>query len=167
MCFVFLQVITTNVSAQLGSLCVGTSCFLFVVIWFVIAILIAVWVYKDAEQRGSNGALWLIIVILTGIIGIIIWLIARPPIHSKKNDVKCQICGIPKGDKHFYVVNKKDQKLIVCGKCVEPYRNEIAMKNKEIKQTSDDESLNILKTRYAKGEITKEQYEQMKKDLEK
>ena len=30
----------------------------------------------------------------------------------------------------------------------------------------EDESLNILKTRYAKGEITKEQFEQMKKDLE-
>jgi len=33
--------------------------------------------------------------------------------------------------------------------------------------TAEDESINILRTRYAKGEITKEQYEQMKKDLEK
>jgi putative membrane protein len=30
-----------------------------------------------------------------------------------------------------------------------------------------DEALEILRTRYAKGEITKEQFEQMKKDLEK
>jgi putative membrane protein len=30
---------------------------------------------------------------------------------------------------------------------------------------SYDEALNILRTRYANGEITKEQYEQMKKDL--
>ncbi len=30
-----------------------------------------------------------------------------------------------------------------------------------------DEPLKILKLRYAKGEITKEQYEQMKQDLEK
>jgi len=41
---------------------------------------------------------------------------------------------------------------------------------KEIKSTekikSENELINILKTRYAKGEITKEQYEQMKKDLE-
>lgn len=30
-----------------------------------------------------------------------------------------------------------------------------------------DEAINILRTRYAKGEVTKEQFEQMKKDLEK
>jgi len=30
-----------------------------------------------------------------------------------------------------------------------------------------DEAQNIVRTRYAKGEITQEQYEQMKKDLEK
>ena len=32
---------------------------------------------------------------------------------------------------------------------------------------SYDEALNILRTRYAKGTVTKEQFEQMKKDLEK
>ena len=47
------------------------------VIWFVVAILIAVWVYRDAEKRGESGALWLIIVLVTGIIGLIIWLIVR------------------------------------------------------------------------------------------
>lgn len=49
-----------------------------VLLWFVIAILLAVWVYKDAESRGESGVLWLIIVILTGIIGLIIWLLVRP-----------------------------------------------------------------------------------------
>lgn len=47
------------------------------VLWFVVAILIAVWVYRDAESRGESGALWLIIVLITGIIGLIIWLIIR------------------------------------------------------------------------------------------
>jgi len=47
------------------------------IIWFVIAILIAVWVYRDAESRGESGVLWLIIVLITGIIGLIIWLIIR------------------------------------------------------------------------------------------
>ena len=55
-------------------------CVIFVLIWFIVFIAIAIWVYKDAEKRGSSGALWLIIVILLGIIGIIIWLIVRPPI---------------------------------------------------------------------------------------
>lgn len=56
------------------------ACAIFVLVWFIIWILIAIWVYKDAEKRGKSGALWLIIVILLGIIGIIIWLVVRPPI---------------------------------------------------------------------------------------
>jgi len=47
------------------------------IVWFIIAILIAVWVYKDAEKRGESGVLWLIIAIILGIIGLIIWLIVR------------------------------------------------------------------------------------------
>ena len=50
------------------------------IIWLIIAILIAIWVYRDAEKRGSSGVLWLIIVIIAGIIGLIIWLVVRPPI---------------------------------------------------------------------------------------
>jgi hypothetical protein len=42
-----------------------------------VAILLAVWVYRDAEKRGESGILWLIIVLITGIIGLIIWLIVR------------------------------------------------------------------------------------------
>ena len=68
------------------------------IIWFIIAILIAVWVYRDAEKRDSSGALWLIIVIFTGIIGLIIWLIVRPPIGGKKkaatdSERRCPNCG--------------------------------------------------------------------------
>ena len=58
-------------------------CLLFVLIWFIVFIAIAIWVYKDAERRGKSGALWLIIVILLGLIGIIIWLIVRPPIGGE------------------------------------------------------------------------------------
>jgi uncharacterized membrane protein len=36
---------------------------------------------------------------------------------------------------------------------------------KIIEQTSQDEALNILRIRYIDGEITREQYDQMKKDL--
>ncbi len=54
--------------------------FLFIllpVIWIIIGILLCIWVYKDAESRGMNGALWLIIVLITGIIGLIIYLVVR------------------------------------------------------------------------------------------
>ena len=108
-----------------------------------------------------------IVLLIVGFIVTIAGAVTEEKKKKMENDVKCQICGIPKGDQHFYVVNDKDRKLIVCGRCVEPFRKEIAMKNKETIKTADDESLNILKNRYAKGEITKEQYEQMRKDLEK
>jgi cobalamin biosynthesis protein CobD/CbiB len=47
------------------------------VVWFIIAILLCIWVYRDAESRGMGGALWLIIVLITGIIGLIIYLVVR------------------------------------------------------------------------------------------
>jgi preprotein translocase subunit Sss1 len=35
-------------------------------------------VYKDATARGANAVLWLFVVLITGIIGLIIYLIVRP-----------------------------------------------------------------------------------------
>jgi hypothetical protein len=49
------------------------------VIWFIIAIAVGVWVYRDAESRGMGGAMWLIICLILGIIGLIIYLIVRKP----------------------------------------------------------------------------------------
>jgi len=72
-------------------------CFFWVIIWFIIWIFVAIWVYKDAEKRGSNGILWLILVLLLGIIAIIIWLVIRPPIGGAKktidSDRRCPNCG--------------------------------------------------------------------------
>lgn len=48
-----------------------------IVIIYVIAILIAVWVYNDAKKRDMNAAVWLLIVLLTSCIGCIIYLIVR------------------------------------------------------------------------------------------
>jgi len=46
----------------------------FWIIWLVIAILMCIWVYKDAKERDDiNETLWLIIVLLTGIIGFLIY----------------------------------------------------------------------------------------------
>jgi riboflavin transporter FmnP len=46
-------------------------------VWFIVAILLCIWVYRDAESRGMSGVLWLIIVLIAGIIGLIIYLIVR------------------------------------------------------------------------------------------
>jgi len=56
----------------------------FIVLWFVIAILIAIWLYRDAERRGQSGVLWLIVAFIAGIFGLIIWLIVRPPLPKNK-----------------------------------------------------------------------------------
>jgi len=86
-------------AAGFALLGLGLACVI-PIIWLIIAIVIAIWVYKDAEKRGSSGALWLIIVIFTGIIGLIIWLVIRPPIGGEKKaaggaepDRRCPNCG--------------------------------------------------------------------------
>ena len=50
-----------------------------IVLLIALAINIAlmVYVYKDAEKRDMGGALWLIIVFLTGLLGCLIYLIVR------------------------------------------------------------------------------------------
>lgn len=70
------------------------ACAIIVIIWFIVWILVAIWVYRDAEKRGKSGALWLIIVILLGIIGLIIWLVVRGDIGSgKAGGRRCPNCG--------------------------------------------------------------------------
>ncbi len=58
--------------------CTGTLFCILPIVIFIVSLLIAIWVYKDAEKRGKSGALWLIIVLLSGIIGLIIWFVVRP-----------------------------------------------------------------------------------------
>jgi Na+/H+-dicarboxylate symporter len=86
--------------AAAGLFGLGLVCCIVPVIWFVICIMLAIWVYKDAEKRGSSGALWLIIFLITGFIGLIIWLIVRPPIggdpskgKATDGDRRCPNCG--------------------------------------------------------------------------
>lgn len=83
------------------------TCGIVVLAWFVIWILVGIWVYKDAEKRGKSGALWLIIVILLGIIGIIIWLVVRGEKSSSSRH--CPNCGreIPQDARSCPYCNKK------------------------------------------------------------
>lgn len=63
-----------DIAAPIGLF--GLFCALYGAVIIVI-IAIAVWVYRDAEKRGMNGALWLIVVLVGSIIGLIIYLIIR------------------------------------------------------------------------------------------
>lgn len=69
----------TNAAVGGGVLIAGCICFLVIL---AINIAILVWVYKDAQARGAEPMLWLILVFFTGLIGLIIWLIVRPPLRE-------------------------------------------------------------------------------------
>ncbi len=44
---------------------------------FVFVFAIGVWVYRDAPGRGMNGMRWFLIVVLTGLIGLGLYLLLR------------------------------------------------------------------------------------------
>jgi len=74
-----LLALSGNAAAQAELfLCTGILCIIPVII-LVVFILIAIWVYRDAESRGMSGVLWLIVVILLSWIGLIIYFVVRKP----------------------------------------------------------------------------------------
>jgi putative membrane protein len=52
--------------------------------WFLIAVFLAVFVYRDAEKRGMSGGMWLIIILITGLFGFIVYFIVRKPVKKKR-----------------------------------------------------------------------------------
>jgi len=72
--------------------CIGVLGFFGFIIIAVIALNIAllVWVARDAKSRGMDSAiLWMILVMFTSVIGLVIYLFARP----QGNMITCAQCG--------------------------------------------------------------------------
>ena len=71
----------------------GGSIFVLIVIPLVIIVLniaLLVWVARDAKARGMDSSvLWMILVMLTGLLGLVIYLFSRP----QGNVIPCQSCG--------------------------------------------------------------------------
>ncbi|SRR5258707_2461461 len=63
----------------------------FAIIAFIaLNIALLIWVARDAKSRGMDSAiLWMILVMFTGIIGLIIYLFSRP----QGNTIQCSHCG--------------------------------------------------------------------------
>ncbi len=91
-------------TAGAASACGCLGFFGFVVVAIVVLhIAILVWVARDAKARGMDSAvLWMILVMFTGLIGLIIYLLARP----QGNVVPCAHCG-----------NKRLQVGVKCPHC--------------------------------------------------
>jgi len=49
----------------------------FIIVFWGVGILLAYWVYTDAKKRRMDATVWLLITILLGIIGLIVYLIVR------------------------------------------------------------------------------------------
>ncbi len=88
--------------------CLATTGFILLV-WvgvFALWIALLVWVAKDAKNRGlDNAVLWLLLVLVTHLIGLLIYLLTRP----KGNLVQCENCR-----------NKKLEYARTCPHCGTP-----------------------------------------------
>jgi hypothetical protein len=85
--------------------CFACSGFVIFVVVAAIALNVAilVWVARDAKARGMDSAiLWMLLVFFLGLIGLVIYLLARP----QGNMVQCPNCG-----------NKKLQASVRCPHC--------------------------------------------------
>lgn len=82
--------------------CGGGFIFLIVAI-VALNVAILVWVARDAKARGlDNSILWMVLVFFTGLIGLLIYILARP----QGNLVECPNCH-----------NKKLQAAVRCPHC--------------------------------------------------
>lgn len=78
-----------SVLAQNGDAFATSGLCIFGILVIVLNIALLYWVYKDAEKRGASAGAWLIVVFLFGLLGLLLYLIARP----KGKLVACPHCG--------------------------------------------------------------------------
>ena len=71
-----LALITSAIMLIFPFITVGIALFFYLAM-FILWIAVVIWVYKDAEKRGENGVLWLLVVLVGGIVGLIVYLILR------------------------------------------------------------------------------------------
>ena len=144
--------------------CIGTSgsdvgtCLLIVIIGIIIFILVIAYLLGPKKNK-------IIVQTSTG------QSVSQPetrqvePKPERKVLLECDRCGKRILPIDATYINKNGRRLTVCHDCGEKILKD---KTEDLAKKSDkeDEAIKTLKLRYAKGEITKEEYEQMKKDLE-
>ena len=84
---------------------------------FVIPILVAVYVYRDAGKRGMNAVLWMLIAFLTpSLLGFIIYLLVR----NNYSDLTCPNCNTRVEESFIVCPNCRTQLRPTCSYCAAP-----------------------------------------------
>lgn len=81
---------TDQEAAAAGCLACSGGMLVFLVAAFVLNIALLIWVARDAKSRGMDSSvLWMILVMFTGLLGLVIYIFARP----QGNIVQCAHCA--------------------------------------------------------------------------
>ena len=83
--------------------CVYIFTLLFSIVALAIQLYMAYWVYKDAESKGQNGVLWLLLVIVANIWGFIIYLVVRGSFDKESSHLSGSGRGYGPGPRSAYV----------------------------------------------------------------
>ena len=85
-------------------------------------IAVVVWVYRDAEKRGLNGAVWALVVFFAHVIGLVIYVLIRSehPVAAPASGAPapaCPRCGKSIGHEHAFCPHCGERLRPVCPKC--------------------------------------------------
>ena len=94
---------TGDAAGGIAGLFMCGMCFFIPVLFLAINLALMFWMAKDAKARGMEGAIWIILVLFTGVVGFAIYLFSRPqgPLIQCPNcnnnrmraSLKCPHCG--------------------------------------------------------------------------
>jgi len=62
---------------ETGFAIMGLLCILLPILMIIVWVYVLVWVYRDAKSRGMEAGIWVLVVVLAGILGLIIYLVVR------------------------------------------------------------------------------------------
>ncbi len=103
------------------------SAILFMLIFGLYWILLALWIYKDASKKNLNAALWGLLILITNLAGVFIYVIFKQnnqtcykcgSLQNKLNTF-CSCCGIRLNEsceKCGTIISKQDNFCVCCGK---------------------------------------------------
>jgi len=94
----------------------------------ILWIIVVIWVYRDAEQRGMNGVLWALLVFVGNLVGLLIFLIIRNDNAAVRLDSEnakpCPKCGKPVQQRFSFCAHCGARLQAVCPNCKEPVKND-------------------------------------------